>query len=215
MPPALRPIAVTAFVFVLAAPVVSHADVIYGNLGATGTAAIGHTNTDFGADDTMELRLAQGFTTGTSAVGIQSVTLGLWASTGTPPSPRTVSIFGTAAGVPDVPLYTSQAVPVGDTGKYTFPFSNALLAASSTYWIVPNGSASWYVNASDSAPTGLNGSGFSYFGTLRDQPGVGWTLPNPNLDSYSISVVAVPEPPAVVLSGIGLATAMYAMRRRG
>ena len=31
---------------------------------------------------------------------------------------------------------------------------------------------------------------------------------------YRMEIVAVPEPPAIVLSGIGLASAMYVMRRR-
>ena len=34
------------------------------------------------------------------------------------------------------------------------------------------------------------------------------------IQPYRMEIVAVPEPPAIVLSGIGLASAMYAFRRR-
>jgi hypothetical protein len=193
----------------------AHAGVVFGNLGASGTGALGGTNTDYGPADAGELALAQGFNTGTSSLlDIQSVTLGLFLSNSGTSQNRTVSIFADSAGSPSSILYTSQALAVGDTGIYTFSFSGATLSASTPYWIVPSGSASWYLNADDSAPAGLNSSGYSFTSTKRDQPSVGWTTPSPNLSSYSVSVVAVPEPPALVLAGIAVSAAILGIGRR-
>lgn len=210
-----RSIRTVAFLALAMAGVSAHADVVFGNLGTSGTGALGGTNTDFGPVDSGELALAQGFNTGTSSLrDIQSVTLGLFVTNSGTSENRTVSIYTDSSGSPGSILFTSQAVPVGNTGTYTFPFSNASLSASTPYWIVPSGPASWYLNTPDSTPAGLNSSGYFYTGTKRDEPSVGWTTPSPNLTSYSVSVAAVPEPSAIALSGIGIASALYAMRRR-
>ena len=208
-------IRIVAFLALVMTGVSAHAEVVFGNLGASGTGALGGTNTDYGPIDASELALAQGFNTGTSSLlDIQSVTLGLFVSNSGTSQNRTVSIFADSAGSPSSILFTSQALAVGDTGIYTFPFSNATLSASTPYWIVPSGPASWYLNTPDSAPAGLNLSGYSYTGTKRDQPSVGWTTPSPNLSSYSVSVVAVPEPPALVLAGIAVSAGILGIGRR-
>lgn len=193
----------------------AHAGVVFGNLGASGTGSLGGTNTDFGPSDTGELALAQGFTVGSSAteLAVQSVTVGLFA-TSSGSVPLTVGIYDDNAGIPGSLIFTSGTVNVGNTGIYTFPFSGASLSVSTNYWIVPEGPASWYLNSDDTSPTGQNSSGYSYTSTKRKSPSSVWTNPSPNLTSYSVSVVAVPEPPALVLSGIGVASAVYFLRRR-
>ncbi|MGI9177548.1 MAG: choice-of-anchor R domain-containing protein, partial [Pirellulales bacterium] len=194
-------IRLVAFLSLVLAGVSANADVVFGNLGASGTGALGGTNTDFGPVDTGELALAQGFNTGTSSLlNIQSVTLGLFATNSGTNENRTVSIYSDSSGSPGSILFTSQVVGIGNSGTYTFPFSSATLSASTPYWIVPSGPASWYLNTPDSAPAGQNSSGYSYTSTLRNAPSVGWTTPSPNLNSYSVSVVAVPEPPAIVMA---------------
>jgi len=192
---------------------VAHAGVVFGNLGSSGTGGLGGTNTDYGPIDTSELALAQGFSVGASStdLSVQSVSLGLFA---TPTTTLTVGIYSDNAGSPGSLLYTSSGVSVGTNTVYTFPFSGVSLSPSTNYWIVPEGPASWYLNSTDTSPTEQNSSGYAYTSTKRNSPSVGWTTPSPNLSSYSVSIQAVPEPPAVVLSGIGLASALYAMRRR-
>jgi hypothetical protein len=208
-----RSFAVVAISTVLTIASVAEAGVVFGNLGATGSEGLGGTNTDYGPIDTNELSLAQGFSVGASStdLSVQSVSVGLFA---TPSATLTVGIYSDNAGSPGSLLYTSSGVSVGTNNVYTFPFSNASLSPSTNYWIVPEGPASWYLNSTDTSPTGQNSSGYSYTSTKRNRPSVGWTTPSPNLNSYSVSIQAVPEPPAVVLSGIGLASALYAMRRR-
>jgi hypothetical protein len=132
----------------------------------------------------------------------------------TPATTLTVSIYSDNAGVPGSPLYTSSSLSVSTNTVYTFPFSGVNLSPSTNYWIVPEGPASWYLNADDTSPTEQNSSGYTFTSSKRNRPSVGWTTPSPNLSSYAVSVQAVPEPPAIVLSGIGLASALYGMRRR-
>jgi hypothetical protein len=211
----LHTLAVAAISLALTVASVAEAGVVFGNLGASGTDALGGTNTDYGPSDTGELALAQGFSVGSSstALDVQSISVGLF-STSSGSNSLSIDIYSDAAGSPGSLLFSSSSVNVGNTGVYTFPFSSATLSPSTNYWVVTSGSASWYLNLADTAPTGQNGSGYAYVGTKRNAPSVGWTTPSPNLSSYSVSINAVPEPPAVVLSGIGLASVFYAMRRR-
>ena len=179
------------------------AELIYGNLGADGSTALGSVNNDVGPGDGW---LAQGFNTGTSAyLQLQSVTLGLFA-TSSGSVPVTISIFsGVLAGpnvVPDTAVFTSAATNVGNKDKYTFTFSNALLQANTSYFVVPDGGVSWYLlNNLFEAPVGQNGSGYVNVGTWEITstnamtPAGSWTA-SP-VTSYSISMTAtnaVPEP---------------------
>ena len=143
------------------------AELVFGNLGADGSVALGTSNSDVGPGDGW---LAQGFNTGSSSkLQLQSVTLGLFAvSTGT--TPITISIFsGVSSGpniVPGTALFTSALTLVGNKSNYTFSFNNALLQANTTYFVVPDGGVSWYYNTgSPAAPVGQNNSNYTYAGT--------------------------------------------------
>ena len=110
-------------------------------------------------------------------------------------------------------LFTSAATTVGANAKYTFNFSGVTLTPNTSYWIVPEGPASWYFNTPATAPVQQNSSGYTYLGSKKlDFADQIWL--DADFPYYATSVVAVPEPPAIVLSGIGLASAMYAFRRR-
>ncbi|MCE9631182.1 MAG: hypothetical protein K8S94_10785 [Planctomycetia bacterium] len=212
-----RSFRIVAFLVLVMTGVSAHAEIVFGNLGTSGTGALSATNTDYGGGALSDpvFSLAQGFTTssGTQNLLVGSVTLGLFSND--TPSARTVSIYPNNAGVPGgSPLFTSSAVNVTTTGKYEFSFgSGAQLAASTSYWIVPEGPASWYYNSAEDQPTAQNSSGWAYLGTMRiTNTSTGAWIPS--IGPYSVSVVAVPEPPAIVMAGIGIASAIWSVQRR-
>lgn len=180
----------------------ARAEIVFGNLGASGTAALSDTTTDFGPSATSTLALAQGFTTGTSNLTVQSITLGLFGATSPNTVSRTVSLYSSVANAPSVSLFTSSAVDVGEQNKYTFNFTGAVLSPNTSYWIVPEQGSSWYLNFDETQPTGLNSSGYSYLGTRRQTISNPGTWANSSLP-YSVSVEAVPEPSSIVMAGLG------------
>jgi hypothetical protein len=210
-------IASAALVTALASHAAAQTDVVFGNLGISGTGSLSATNTDFGGGALTDpvASLAQGFTTGTSSqyLTVQSVTLGLFSDD--LPSTRTVSIFSNNAGVPGTAIYTSNAEAVTTTGKYTFTFSSTVLSPNTSYWIVPQGPASWYLNSPFSLPQAFNSSGWSHLGTKQAATASPSSWVDADLPNYSVSITAVPEPSTFALTGIAIAAAgLMRWRRR-
>ncbi len=192
----------------------AQAEIVFGNLGASGTNQYLTSSTDLKPTSW----LAQGFNTGTSAnLTLTSVKLGLFgASEGT--VPFTVSIYSNDlidgnVNVPGSLLFTSSITNVGTEANYAFSFTAAQLTANTSYWIVPSGggSGSWYLRGGAfGTPTGLNSSGYGYVGTVGSiantlSPSGPWSPEAQNIVSagYTVSVEAVPEPSSIVMAGLG------------
>ena len=182
------------------------ADVVFGNLGVSGTGALTNTSTDVGPS--LSFLLAQGFTAASPDLAVTSVTLGLF---GDGTIPTTVGIFADNFGSPasGTPLFTSGFVDVSAKDKYEFSFSGASLTNGSTYWVIPLANVSWYT--AGPAPTVQNASGYAFVATAETD-GSGWVPAGSN--RYSVSVSAVPEPSTYALSAIGIAAAGFARWRR-
>lgn len=200
---------------------VSHADIVYGNLGASGTNAI--TPEVFSKVEITNTRwLAQGFTVGGTNTELSSVTLGLYDTNNTL---ARVQLFASGSGsVPSgSPLATlTQTVSSTTPALMTFSFSPSLsLTSGSSYWVVVSttettGTFDWAFNSGNDLPTAQNLSGYSALSPatlFSDSAGVGWGFSD-FARPASISITAVPEPSSIVLAGLGVLAAGYQLRRR-
>lgn len=183
------------------------ANTVFGNLGASGTDAVGNFNADTGPASSPTLFVAQGFSAAAPNLSVTSVSMWLFGD----PAPVTLGIYADNAGSPAAsPLFTSNTQSVGAKDLYTFSFSGANLSNGTNYWISPVSSdVSWYL--ASSAPSGQNLSGYT-FTSAKESSGAGWTPSTSN--QWSVSVTAVPEPSSVAIAGAGLVLAGLAAARR-
>lgn len=205
----------------------ARAEVVFGNLGSSGTNQYLNSSTDLKPGSW----LAQGFNTGTTStnLSVSSITLGLFGvSEGT--VPFSVAIYSNDSfngNVPGTLLHTSAITNVGGAANYAFTFTGAELTANTSYWIVPSGgsSSSWYSRTGGTAPsrtpTGQNLSGYSYVGTAgsvapTSSPSGPWSQEADNIgtDAYTVSITAVPEPSNVVMAGLGVGGLAMMVRTR-
>ena len=185
---------------------IARADVVFGNLGASGTATVGSFNADIGSASNPFLVAAQGFTPAAPNLMLQSV--GLWLF-GDGSVPASVGIFSDNAGFPNTRLYSSNTVNVGAKSLYEFTFSGVTLSSGSSYWVVPETATeiSWYV--ASSAPTAQNASGYTSLGAVQNE-GNGFEPSQP----FAVSISAVPEPSTWVMGLAGIACGGCTMFRR-
>lgn len=185
-------------------------DVVFGNLGASGTNSVGNFNADVGDGSVPFLNSAQGFTAASPNLTVTSV--GLWLF-GDGSIPTTVGIFADNAGSPAAsPTFTSSSVNVGVKSLYQFSFSGATLTNGASYWVRPvtAGEVSWYLAAG--APTAQNSSGYVSNGAL-DNTGSGWGASQSS--NWSVTITAVPEPSTYAMAAICAGAAgLMGWRRR-
>jgi hypothetical protein len=204
----------------------ARAGVVFGNMGASTEEPLDTGfNFNVGLSGTATNVLAQGFTTGTSPgyLEIQSVILGFGAPANNP-SP-VVQLMAASSGTnPSGTVLGTFAGPtLTTTDKYTYSLPAAItLDPLTSYFVVVSdenaGSGSnfnWYLQDGDESPVGLNSSGYSYYATRKStNGGTSWVSGGIVGAGTSISLIAVPEPPALLLSGIGVAAAIFGMQRR-
>lgn len=123
-----------------------------------------------------------------------------------------------SSGLPATSIATLFTGTGGDILLGSSPFTisglGINLAPSTQYFVVfecleADNKLQWNFN---NETTG-SGGGFETFNTYSSASADNWQGIS-TAQPYRMEIVAVPEPPAIVLSGIGLASAMYAFRRR-
>lgn len=131
-----------------------------------------------------------------------------------------IKIYSYQTGVNDSPgnvvatLFTGTGGDIPSASLFTLSGLSVDLASNTQYFLVmENGDANFWGGWAYNNETTGSGSGFSPTNsysqtTINNWQGISGSQP------YRMEIIAVPEPPAIVLSGIGLASALYAFRRR-
>lgn len=121
------------------------------------------------------------------------------------------------AGTPASPVATIFSGTGGDIVFGASPFMisglNVNLAPSTQYFVVYEAAGTFSGQWNYNLETTGSGGGFIVDNSLAQTSIDNWQGIS-TAQPYRMEIVAVPEPPAIVLSGIGLASALYAMRRR-
>jgi hypothetical protein len=187
---------------IMLAPQSARAEIVFGNLGPNGTDPLGPSAFIV----TPANQLAQAFTTPVSGglLELESITLSLNVGFGT--SQAGIRILTDNAGTPTgsilADLTTMVASPT--TSLYTFTLNSPLtLANNTTYWVAaydPDMGVpfNWIFNDAISAPTGQNGSGYTYpsGGTMwSSDSGITWADRTINQHAgFYVTAKGVPEP---------------------
>jgi hypothetical protein len=167
----------------------AQAGVVYSNMGADGltdTSSVFNDN----ADVTSGNLIASGFTTGSGARRLGQVSLVIQALGS--PGNKTVSIFSDNGGSPGSSLFTSNSVFVNGKGVYSFGFADTtVLAANTSYWVLPDTNLTWAINDDSDVPTAINGSGYTFLAAKSSiNGGSTWS----NTDGAFTLSLNVPEP---------------------
>jgi hypothetical protein len=158
----------------------------------------------------------------TTASGTQVTTLKMDLAAASLTQAFNIKIFSSTAsgssGLPNSAIATVFTGTGGDILLGSSPFTISSLginlAPSTQYFVVfecleADNRLQWNFNNETSG----SGAGFETFNTYSESSAGNWQGIS-KAQPYRMEIVAVPEPPAIVLSGIGLASAMYAFRRR-
>ncbi len=167
---------------------------------------------------------ATGFNTGTSPdfLSLTSVKLSI-ANSGTLPSSNPIIKLFTGPGIDpatEIATLTGNSISSGSPVTATFTPSSSPLALSpnTNYWVVLSAVAGdqygWYTT--DENPSAQNGSGFSFVSGRRStNAGSTWSNSvTAGVAAVSVEVLAVPEPPAIMLAGLGVVGVVVADRTR-
>lgn len=182
-------------------------NVVYGNLGSSGTNGVGVFNADINGSG--QPQMAQGFSPSSPKLSVQSVSLWLFGGFST----ASVAIFDDTGGegYPGDPIAVSSSQTIGEKALYQFTFSGGVdLVPGAYYWIVPQGEVSWYL--AGYGPSQQNFSGYAFTQAAERPYGGFWQAAGTNL--MSVSMNAVPEPTTCALGAIGIAAAGLARWRR-
>jgi len=158
---------------------------------------------------------AQAFSSTVSGTMISTVKMDITSTT--PTQPFSIKLYDTGtSGLPGSSIATIFSGTGGDiagASPFTVSGLSVVLAPSSQYFMVLERQGTFSGQWNYNFETDGSGGGFEVDNSFSTTTVNNWGSIS-TIQPYRMEIVAVPEPPAIVLSGIGLASAMYAFRRR-
>ena len=161
---------------------------------------------------------AQVFSTSTTGTHIGTIRMDIL-NFGPSSAAFSIKIYNYLSGVNDSPGSVAATLFTGTGGDissnpFTLSGLSVELVGNTDYFVVmekvgADFEGGWAYNTETTG----SGAGFSPYNTYSQSSINNWQSLSGS-QPYRMEIVAVPEPPAIVLSGIGLASAMYAFRRR-
>lgn len=193
----------------------AQAEIVFGNLGASGTGALDSGSVAQVGSTTIGEpgnQYAIAFTTGTNPLYLTLATVGVGLGDVEPYATGKLSLFADNAGLPTGSLLASGTSLLGPNGVLNFNLGSVALTANTKYWVTvediaaPSGSYfSWLRNSNDVAPSGLNSSGYTFptGGALQSSDGGSSWSDYPAGAKLGVTLEAVPEPSSRVMAGLG------------
>jgi hypothetical protein len=191
----------------------ARAEVVFGNLGASGTDAIDDGFLSRIGSTTLGQpgnQVAFAFTSSSNPLFLELTKASLGLGSNVPYPTGVLNLVADNAGLPTGSILASATSSLGPDAKYNFNFSNYALTANTKYWLRlqdPNASTpssfSWLQNANAAAPSALNGSGYAFDSVSRSINGGSTWNAFPDGAKLAISIEAVPEPSTIVMAGLG------------
>lgn len=180
----------------------------------------------------VNVALAQGFTSGSDVMfhELKTIRLDLAPDATIPTNDPVVQLWSSsgigASALPSVKLADFTVAPsvkiAAGAAPAIYDFVGSYwMSANTNYWVVVRdasptiGKFRWDYNLNGDTPVAVNSSGFSYIAAARSTNDGGSWARNTTANALSVELVAVPEPPTIILAGLGAAAAVgQGLRRR-
>jgi hypothetical protein len=203
----------------------ANAEIVFGNLGATGSNGI---STSGGTGLTSTTWRAIGFTAGGTNLVLNTATIGL-STTANGTAVFQLDLYSNNAGTPGISLFSTQQFLAANTAAQQFTFTlNQTLTAGESYWIVGqrvggtgnSSTLSWRAPLAGAVvPTAQNASGWANLGNITGRTstddGATWgATGNGSSSAISLTASPIPEPGTWAAMAIFASGAAYAGWRR-
>jgi hypothetical protein len=187
----------------------ARAEIVFGNLPATGMAVWSDSSTDCFPTSNSHSSLAHGFTSGPVSLTAESIILGMSGASAT----NAVSVHSNVGNAPHELLLQPNAIHSSGQNRLFFDFKATFLPPNTNPWGVSEQASSGYPTIDTPQPAGLIGSGNAALGMVRQENGNPGT-PAISSQPSSISVEPVPQQSSPVMAGLGVGGIAMLARRR-
>ena len=201
---------------VMLSPMNARAEVVFGNLSATGMAVWSDSSTDCLPTSNSQSSLAHGFTSGPVSLTAESIILGMSGASATNAVSHAVAVHSNVGNALHELLLQLNAIHYREPNKLFFDFKDYFLSPNTNPWGVSEQASSGYSTVDTPQPDGLIGSSNAFLGMVRQEngnPGTQAIASQPSSIS-AISVEPIPQQSSPVMAGLGVGGIAMLARRR-